>query len=142
MVTPRDLLYPAVAMNARGFLYEVRSAPDLERCNSLALKRDYFNRLQVIDQSCTEYRVVCTRNPRVIKGGLLLRLIGNPIMRVDLDLMRGETLSLAQAKAKIGRAVGAHPELWDASEEDEEILQRIEAATSMSDLCRIFAGRA
>jgi len=139
MVTASQLSYPAVAVTNYGYVYGVEGPSELERCNSTALKKGHFRELWTADNEGRQYLAKGYANPRVVSGGILRRILRGPMVQVDLDLTLGDIMTLEEAKAELSKVVIRNPEMWQASAEDEQILDRIQAAQSFRDLYRLFS---
>jgi hypothetical protein len=135
------LAFPVVVISADGFVYMAVTSERLQRCNAVALRKGLFVAARVLDASGRLHRVTAVGSPRVVKGGLL-RLIGNPVLRLELQLEHMETLSVEAARGTLQTLVETHPEFWVAVEDVEDVLARLDGAASLPELFGVFAGRA
>ena len=140
MLGADQIAFPVVVMSADGFVYRATTSERLQRCNALALRKRLFGAARVLDASGRLHRVMGVGIPRVIKGGFL-RLIGNPVLRLGLQLEPLETLSVEVARSTLRTLVAAHPEYWDAVEDVADVLARLDGAPSLPELFAVFAGQ-
>jgi hypothetical protein len=116
-----------------------RDANELSTCTSYALKRGFFDKLQIVDSAGRLFDIAGTRRIGRARQSISLRALLNPQVRVELDLRLLRVLEPSEVRDRIRAGMRS----W--GEDVDELLGAANTELSIAELvartAKVYYGR-
>lgn len=134
MITPDELVYPVLSISKDSYLRVHIRPESLKTANALALRRQYFKEMVVIDAEGRTYEVTSVLDRVPANRWWGLQFMQPRLFRVNLAMAERTPLPLSKVKARVTSAIKQDLELWDADGEVDARLSRIRSASTLREV--------
>ncbi|MFM8911720.1 MAG: hypothetical protein ACKOE6_02225, partial [Flammeovirgaceae bacterium] len=131
MVEIQGIKFPAITYAERGPVSFARNIDDLTICNSLGLKKGFYNNLEIVDIEGNYFKVIDAKKTGTIGGLFGYNIFLNQKLRVALNIdNKVSKIELIQFKEKTINAFKKDITFWDSDGNFDNKIRSIEKASS------------
>ena len=133
-----QIKFPVLAISRDTSLVAMRTRDELEIGNTYSLKKGYWTGLFLIEASGQTWEVKEARSIAYFTPWRPWHILTGRQIRVELDVVKGARLELAEAQERVCRAIDEFAERCDVISEPDKMKARVRKMPSISKIVGIF----